>query len=600
MKKFNDMKIGARIIIGFLVVILIATLIGGVGIFSLRNIGDTYKVAYTDSTEALEYMERISTSFQRIRMNVYGVTLAANTQDKNFYLESIADFKEVIDENIGAYRKMLESYAAEDVVIEIKLIDQVQDALLNYGAERNDYLEQVGMSADSRESGMVWLGEGSKIRDAALSVDEAIDELIDYNLDYAQNMIVANTRLAFISTIIMVSVIIAGAVIAIIIGLYISRNISNKIKILVDTSHRLAEGDVDVRIDSDSKDEIGELMAAFGNMIENTRNQALMVERVADGDLTVEVTVRSSKDLLGQKLRELVLKNNQVLSNIREASAQVATGSGQISDTSLNLSQGATEQASSIEELSAAINEISEQVKKSVQNAQEARTQSIQTGKEVEDSNKQMQELIAAIGEINDKSSEIGKIIKTIDDIAFQTNILALNAAVEAARAGQHGKGFAVVADEVRNLAGKSAEAAKDTTTLIEETVHAVEKGTRFANVTAEAMEKVVTNTEVVTQLVDEIAKASDEQAAAVTQVNAGVEQISTVVQNNAATAEESAATAEELSSQAQMLNEQIALFRLSNRTSSGALRASAELKEPELYLPELSGTGDLSFSGKY
>lgn len=600
MTKFNNMKIGTRIIAGFLVVVLISAIIGGIGIYSLRTVNGSYKVAYTDSTAALECTEQISESFQRIRMNLYGMALATSLTDKQYYQSRVDEMKGIIDENIGAYRDILVPYKPEDVVTEIALIDAVQETLIAFGAVREEFIKNIAMNAERRDEAIAWLGNGGQLRELALNVDDAIGDLITYNIDYAQNQIVANARLAFITTWVMVAAIIIGAVLAVTIGVYISRTISTKIGILVDTSNKLAEGDVEVEVKADTKDEIGELMEAFGRMVESTREQAHMVERVADGDLTVDVRVKSSRDLLGQKLQELVQKNNEVLSNIREASVQVATGSGQISDTSLNLSQGATEQASSIEELSAAISEISEQVKKSVENAQEARTQSQQTGREVEDSNRQMQELIAAISEINDKSAEIGKIIKTIDDIAFQTNILALNAAVEAARAGQHGKGFAVVADEVRNLAGKSAEAAKDTTTLIEETVHAVEKGTKFANVTAEAMEKVVSNTEIVTHLVDEIAKASDEQAAAVTQVNAGVEQISTVVQNNAATAEESAATAEELSSQAQMLNEQIALFRLDEHRGYGTGHARIGTKEPELYLPELSEAGDLSFAGKY
>jgi methyl-accepting chemotaxis protein len=347
-------------------------------------------------------------------------------------------------------------------------------------------------------------------------------------------------------------------------GIFISKLISRPIKKLVDASNQIALGDTEVNVIAETKDEIGDLMSAFGRMIENIRDQVLVVEKIADGDMTIDVIVHSDKDLLGQKLHEMVVKNNEVLSNIKVASDQVAAGAQQISDTSMSLSQGATEQASSVEELSASIIEISEQVKLTAGNAQSASVQSMQTGEKVEDGNRQLRGLIEAIENISIKSTEIEKIIKTIDDIAFQTNILALNAAVEAARAGAAGKGFAVVADEVRNLAGKAAEAANNTTQLIEETIQAVGKGTSLAGNTAKAMEEVVQNTAKVAELVDGIADASNAQASAISQITTGIEQISTVVQSNSATSEESAATAEELSGQAQMLNHQISKFRLS------------------------------------
>ena len=233
------------------------------------------------------------------------------------------------------------------------------------------------------------------------------------------------------------------------------------------------------------------------------------------------------------------------------------------------LSQGATEQASSIEELTASIEQVSTQTKINAENASKANGMAEQAKNYAVTGNEQMKEMLKAMDEINESSNNINKIIKVIDDIAFQTNILALNAAVEAARAGQYGKGFAVVAEEVRTLAGRSANAAKETTALIEDSIKKSEEGTRIARETAEALEKIVDSVESVSKLVSDINNASNEQAVAISQINQGVMQVSQVVQENSATSEESAAASEELSGQADLLYELISRFRLREDTVS-------------------------------
>ena len=227
------------------------------------------------------------------------------------------------------------------------------------------------------------------------------------------------------------------------------------------------------------------------------------------------------------------------------------------------MAEGSTEQASAIQQLSAALVELTNHVQQNAENAREGSGMSAEAGQGVNESNKDMQKLMDAMGEIEASANEINKIIKTIDDIAFQTNILALNAAVEAARAGSAGKGFAVVADEVRNLAAKSAEAAKNTTELIESTVNAVNNGTRLANETAQALDNVVKKATVVNTKIQEIASVCEEQANAIQEINVGIDQISSVVQTNSATAEQSAAASEELSSQANMVKDLVGQFRL-------------------------------------
>lgn len=345
------------------------------------------------------------------------------------------------------------------------------------------------------------------------------------------------------------------------------------LKKITSAAKKISDGDFNVELNVNTRDEIGQLSDTLNLTISKLKDYqgyideiSETLEKMENGNMTVEL----KRDYAGQfaKLKENLysyIKNtSSVLYNINVSSQQVAGGAGQVSNGAQALSQGATEQASSIEQLSAAIMEISEHIKKSAENAKTASEKSDQAGAGVVESNRKMQEMIIAMQDISQKSNEISKIIKTIDDIAFQTNILALNAAVEAARAGAAGKGFAVVADEVRNLAGKSAEAAKSTTALIEGTVRAVEKGTQIVNATAESLSSVVQAESAVNETIQHIAAATDEEATSVAQVTQGIEQISAVVQTNSATAEESAAASEELSGQAQAMKELVGKFKLS------------------------------------
>lgn len=345
------------------------------------------------------------------------------------------------------------------------------------------------------------------------------------------------------------------------------------------------------------------------NISKPIKTAAGLAYNLAKGDFTQDLPEKLLKrrdeiGLLADSFKQLNEGMNELLASIRVASDQVATGAKQISDSSMLLSQGATEQASSLEELTASIEEISTQTKFNAENADNANRIAIQTKTLANEGNEQMNEMLGAMEKINTSSNNISKIIKVIDDIAFQTNILALNAAVEAARAGQAGKGFAVVAQEVRKLAAKSAAAAKETTELIESSIVKVNDGTKIAKETAEHLNKIVDGISKAAEIVNSISVASNEQASAISQINQGIMQVSQVVQENSSTSEEGAAASEELSGQAAMLKEQIAKFKLKDGNHID-LNQKKEKTEPTVPEPKNDQT-DIKISlsdknfGKY
>jgi len=375
--------------------------------------------------------------------------------------------------------------------------------------------------------------------------------------------------------------IVCGLVSIAIIQLFNTKSVSKPLAVLSSFFHKAGStGEITTTAEEEASlnqyksrhDEIGRLMTDSISFIDHVIDMAKELEDVAGGDLSFEVELLSEADTIGLSLKHMVDNLNSIFAEIQSSSSQVSHGSKQVADGAQSLAQGATEQAASIQELSSSITEIADRTKVNATTANKTSKLSESIKENAEKGSRQMDEMIKAVEDINAASKNISKIIKTIDDIAFQTNILALNAAVEAARAGQHGKGFAVVAEEVRNLASKSAEAAKETGDMIQNSMDKAALGSRIASETAESLTDIVTGISESNQLVAAIAKGSEEQSRGIEHINIGIDQVAQVVQQNSATAEQSAAASEEMSGQSDMLQQLTTQFKLKN--GGGAYRS--------------------------
>ena len=537
---------------GFMLLGMVA--VGVVSMVYMNKINDGTTIITANWMPSVIVSEELQTLISKYRIQQYKHVVAQDAEIKQLAEDEMDSLTKQINDMFQTYTGLVTSDTDR------KLMQDAQNVWSSY-MELHDNIIELSRENKTDQA-------RKAVMDSVALFNEASDtfsEIVKFNKDGADQASLDGDRMYASAGRIIISSLLFIIVAAMLFALYIIRSINVPVSELDDVARRIANGDLNQSITYHSKDELGKLAVNFNKTVDRLRDYVKYIDEISDvlkqiagGNLVFELTYDYAGEFAKIKaaLEEISNSLNQTMGQINQTSDQVSAGSEQVSSGAQALSQGATEQASSIEELAATIAE-------TAGNASDARLQCGHTGEQVATSNEQMKEMIAAMQEISDKSGEISKIIKTIEDIAFQTNILALNAAVEAARAGEAGKGFAVVADEVRNLASKSSEASKSTAALIEGTVEAVEKGTGIANATAQSLNAVVESTKSVVDTVDKIASAAEQQASSIAQVTQGIDQISSVVQTNSATAEESAAASEELSGQAQVLKNLVGQFKL-------------------------------------
>ena len=558
--KNRNMK--QKITIAFGVVVICFFVTVGALFYGMINISTQYNQFYKNNHEAIVRVDKLKIYMLATIQNLVESMIDDAPTATKAYLSDIDSYRAGLAENADWF---MESYHGD-----MTLVNQFHTQLQVTSEVTNKILEDLSTGSDraKEQARRTFIDEfDPEVSKLEGILDQFSDQVTDL-VDNSYNSSMETRNILFIVGIIIV---IVALILTIIMATILIRSVVEPVKHLQEAMEKMRRGNMDIDIEYKAEDELGKLsddlrsVAAFLNAV--VADETNILTEMSRGNFNVYSSM--SKDYVGSFVAiynsMVLLRDNlsSTLSSVTQSADQVAAGSDQVSSGAQALSQGATEQASSVEELAATINEISNNVEKNAENAKAASDMADNVREQAGESSQRMQEMLSAMTDISNSSSEIGKIIKTIEDIAFQTNILALNAAVEAARAGAAGKGFAVVADEVRNLAGKSAEASKNTSALIEGSLHAVGRGTKIANETAQALQQLTEGVQGVAQTIEEISSASESQAVSVKQVNEGISQISSVVQSNSATAEESAAASEELSSQAQLLKELVGKFTL-------------------------------------
>jgi methyl-accepting chemotaxis protein len=569
------MKIGTKLIAGFLSVAAIALVVGMVGYFQINKLSDRDTLLYEKVTVPLGDLADISISFQRIRVNLYEMLDAKSRAEIEEDKASIAKLREEIGQK-------------QDSVENSMLTDEGRRLMEEYANARKEYggvIERVydDLENNRNEAATAYLEGEGKAR--ALAYQDVLTKIMDLKLKYGQDVAAENAGIASSAGYIMLSLAVVGAIIAFMLGFMISRSISVPMAKGVQLAEEVAKGDFSTRLNMERKDEIGQLAMALDGMAESLARQAAVAEEISKGNLGVDVRLSSERDQLGRALDNMVKKLREVIGQVRGAIENVSSGSQAMSASSEEMSQGASEQAAAAEEASSSIEQMTANIRQNADNAIQTEKIAIQSARDAHEGGQAVNDTVVAMKQIADK-------INIIEEIARQTNLLALNAAIEAARAGDHGKGFAVVAAEVRKLAERSQKAAGEINEISKSSV-------AQAEVAGKMLVELVPNIQKTAELVQEIAAASREQDAGAEQISKSIQQLDAVIQQNASASEEMASTAEELSGQAEQLGEMISFFAVEeggrNRVAYTAKRAVATRKAQ----PQIAHFSNAGKSGK-
>ena len=568
----KDMKIKKRLLGGFLLVILISAAVIVGTLFQMNAQRVAYNNILKYQVGANEILTTIRLDANIAARNVRDMALKPGDRS-NADLE--ARVKEVLSD-MNAKLKELEAIYPLDMA-------QLQDYITSvnkWGNELPNILDAIDRGDGEAAVNLIKNSCTPQLNEMATK-SKAIDDLLTQAQNDAAD---AQKRAGVVAIGIIIAVLTVATFIVFGIAIKLVRGIVEPTEEVRRALMGFSEGKLDIPVDYESKNELGDMCNALRSS-QDTLSTVIedicyVLGEMANGNF--DIRSRATDKYVGalsavlESMRKINHNLSDTLAQIDLSAEQVASGSEQVSTGAQALAQGATEQASAVEELSATITEISDNAKKNSESTEQAMRHSLEAGGLVNESAKYMEEMVEAMGNISQSSQEIGRIISTIENIAFQTNILALNAAVEAARAGSAGKGFAVVADEVRNLATKSDQAAKATKELIDRSIESVQSGDEIVKKVSDALSRTVDAAGLAMNSLQEITKAVESEAESISQVTEGIDQISSVVQTNSATSEESAAASEELSSQASLMKELMAKFKLRVDENYTALPAAA------------------------
>ncbi len=567
----NDMTVRKKITLFSALLLVLMIIISGVGLWSSNMVNTARKGQYDNYAMSQYYITQGYANFCNIRVRVRNILLDCYDDP-----EAVKEQEAMIENykaEVRKYFELLESrldYMAPEV--------RTQYELVNSGI--NEWYESTQGDIDMAKAGQVeaavqsLMVDGKDLADKVESNQLALIDMLETASHEKDTDL--STQLAILM-ILQVVVVVVAILLAIFYCMFLIRAITVPMTKLSEAAKKMAVGDVDVDCTKLYNDDLGELLEEFELMVNATKEQARISDAISKGNLTLDVAARGDKDVLGKAIVRLISENNVTLSNVKEASVQITVGSEQVANASQALAQGSTEQASALQQVTASMDEVTQRTKANATEAGQANVLVNNIKEMATSGNDQMKSMIQAMDDINASSETISKIIKTIDDIAFQTNILALNAAVEAARAGVHGKGFAVVAEEVRNLAAKSASAASETAEMIDDTIHKVGNGTRIAQDTAKSLDEIVGSIDEIVGLISNITLSSNDQATAISQIDQAISQVSTVVQTNAATSQQCAAASEELSNQAVTLRNLMGKYQLAAGSQGGGFSSYAD-----------------------
>lgn len=564
MKCLKNLKIRVKLYILLGVALLGMFALGGMSFYLMGQMNEMTSDISTSWLPSMDIARDLSATLSNIRLNELGYLTAVSDDVEESSMQYLQSEKEDMNTLLASYGELIDEEERDFYNNSMNLWAQYDEA-----DEEMMALAKEGHVEEARA-----ILEGECV-DLYNSLNSAFDEIITYNKEGSDEATEESFELYRTAIYLMGGIIVAIIIVGVIFSVVIIRLIKTPISEIENAAIKMAEGDLDVKISYTAKDEMGVLAAQVRSLLHKLQviidDENKFLAKMAEGDFTVESDCEEEytggfRPLL-VSFQGIAERLNDTMQQISQSSSRVAGEAEQVSNGAQALAQGSTEQASSVQEFAATINEISNKVKENADNAQQANAMAGSVSTKMNVSNEKMQQMMQAMGDISNCSSEIGKIIKTIEDIAFQTNILALNAAVEAARAGTAGKGFAVVAEEVRSLAGKSAAASQNTAALIENSLRAVENGTQIAGETEQALLQAVNDVNEMTGIIGQISEASSDQAYAISQIMMGIDQISSVVQTNSATAEESAAASEEMSTQAQLMKSLVGRFKLKSRS---------------------------------